>query len=53
MPDPGSSIEGRALGGLGLLLVQQMMDDVEYQRRDGCNVVTLTKSTGAVGAADD
>ena len=51
--DFDSSIEDRALGGLGLFLVQQMMDDVEYQRRDGCNVVTLTKSTVAVGPADD
>ena len=24
--------------------MQQMMDGVGYQRRDGCNVVTLTKS---------
>ena len=49
-PDVDASIEDRALGGLGLFLVQQMMDGVAYQRRDGCNVVTLTKST-AVGEA--
>ncbi len=53
MPNLEASLEDRALGGLGLFLVQQMMDHVEYQRRDGCNVVTLTKSTDAVGAADD
>ena len=52
-PDLASSIEDRALGGLGLFLVHQMMDHVEYQRRGGCNVVTMTKSTDAVGAADD
>ena len=46
-PDIDASIEDRALGGLGLFLVQQMMDGVAYQRRDGCNVVTLTKSTAA------
>ncbi len=44
-PDIEASIEDRAVGGLGLFLVQQMMDSVEYQRRDGCNVVTLTKNT--------
>ena len=43
-------LEERALGGLGLFLVQQMMDGVEYQRRAGCNVVTLTKNTADEGA---
>ena len=47
-PGTKASVEERALGGLGLFLVQQMMDGVDYQRRDGCNVVTLTK-----GTADD
>ena len=46
-PDIAASIEDREVGGLGLYLVQQMMDGVDYQRRDGCNVVTLTKSTAA------
>ncbi len=44
-PELETSLEERALGGLGLFLVHQMMDDVAYQRRDGCNVITLTKST--------
>ena len=34
-----------ALDGLGLFLVQEMMDRVEYQRLHGCNVLTLTKNT--------
>ena len=46
-PDLEAPLDERALGGLGLFLVQQMMDGVDYQRRDGCNVVTLTKSTAA------
>ena len=41
----GSSIEDVDLTKLGLFLVHQMMDDVEYQRVAGCNVVTLTKNT--------
>ena len=39
----GSSIEDADLTELGLFLVHQMMDGVEYQRVAGCNVVTLTK----------
>ena len=44
-PDIDSSLEERALGGLGLFLVQKMMDDVTYQRRDEFNVITLRKNT--------
>ena len=39
------SLEDRPLGGLGLLLVHEMMDAVEYHRVRECNVVTLTKRT--------
>ena len=53
VPDLEPSLDDRALGGLGIFLVQQMMDHVEYQRRDGCNVVTLTKSTEGARASDD
>ena len=44
-PDIESSLEERALGGLGLFLVQKMMDDVTYQRRQELNVITLRKNT--------
>ena len=47
MPELEVSIEDSALDRLGFYLVQQMMDGVDYQRRDGCNVVTLTKNTVA------
>ena len=43
--DFASSIEEINLDELGLFLVHQMMDGVEYQRLGGCNVVTLTKNT--------
>ena len=53
-PDIESSLEERALGGLGLFLVQKMMDDVTYQRREELNVITLRKNTAeqarAIGA---
>ena len=44
-PDVNATLEERSLGGLGLFLVQQMMDDVVYRRADERNVITLTKST--------
>jgi anti-sigma regulatory factor (Ser/Thr protein kinase) len=31
------------VGGLGIFMVKQMMDVVEYCRRNGCNVLTLKK----------
>ena len=47
--DLDASLEEREVGGLGLFLVHQMMDKVEYERVDGCNVVTLTKSMAEGG----
>ena len=46
-PELDASLSERDIGGLGLFLVHQMMDGVEYQRRDGRNVVTLTKRVAA------
>jgi len=43
--DIDAPLDEREVGGLGLFLVHQMMDNVEYERVDGRNVVTLTKST--------
>ena len=43
--DLDASLEDTALGGLGLFLVHQMMDSVDYRREQGCNVVTLVKHT--------
>ena len=44
-PDLGASLEEREVGGLGLFLVHQMMDEVEYERAGDRNVATLTKRT--------
>lgn len=43
--DPGidKPVEERTIGGLGVHFVKTLMDHVEYARRDGKNVVTLTK----------
>ena len=35
--------EERPIGGLGIFLVRQIMDDVNYRRQDGRNILTLTK----------
>ena len=33
----------RQLGGMGIFITRQIMDDVTYQRIDGCNILTMTK----------
>jgi anti-sigma regulatory factor (Ser/Thr protein kinase) len=37
------SAEERPIGGLGIFLVKQLMDTVSYERKDGRNILTLTK----------
>ena len=49
-PDIGASLDERPLGGLGLFLVHQMMDSVEYRREEGRNIVTLKKNKTAASA---
>jgi anti-sigma regulatory factor (Ser/Thr protein kinase) len=43
-PNTNSSLKNRALGGLGVHLVKNLMDRIEYQHKDGKNHVTLRKS---------
>lgn len=43
-PDTSAPIEEREVGGLGLLLVRKLMDDVYYHRGIGRNVLTLIKT---------
>lgn len=38
------SLDEPEIRGLGLLLVNRMMDGIEYQRRANCNIAILTKS---------
>ena len=37
------SIDERPIGGLGIYLVRQLMDELRYQRVDGKNVLSMTK----------
>jgi anti-sigma regulatory factor (Ser/Thr protein kinase) len=41
-PDTTLSIEDREIGGLGTLLVNELVDEVAYRRRNNTNVVRLT-----------
>jgi sigma-B regulation protein RsbU (phosphoserine phosphatase) len=45
-PDIESDIEDRQVGGLGIHLVRNLMDDLSYRRIDGRNVTTLMKRMG-------
>jgi serine/threonine-protein kinase RsbW len=43
-PDVDAPLEERTLGGLGLFLVRQVMDQVAYGRvSEGCNELVMTK----------
>lgn len=39
------SAEEREIGGLGIFLIRQIMNEVTYQRIEGRNVLTMKKST--------
>jgi serine/threonine-protein kinase RsbW len=41
-PDLDIDIEHRAIGGLGVMLVKKLMDDVTYSREDNKNVLKLS-----------
>lgn len=47
--DFAGSLDGRPLGGLGLLLVHQVMDKVEYKRSGDRNILTFRKSIKDTG----
>ena len=42
--DTTLSAEERPIGGLGILLVRQLMDSINYERTDGKNILTLSKT---------
>ena len=42
-PDVTQSAEERPIGGLGIFLVRQIMDDIRYERKEDKNILTLTK----------
>ena len=42
-PNTSLSVEERQIGGLGLLLVSELMDTINYRRENGRNILTLVK----------
>ena len=42
--DTSLSAEDRQIGGLGILLVRELMDAINYERNNGKNVLTLIKN---------
>jgi len=43
-PDTTRSLHDRSIGGLGIHLARTLVDGLEYQRREGKNVLLLRKS---------
>ena len=42
-PDTSLGVEDRPIGGLGIALVRKLMDEVEYERRDGRNRLRMMR----------
>lgn len=40
-PDVTLGIQERSIGGLGIFICKQMMDDIRYKYEDGCNVLSM------------
>ena len=45
-PDLDAALEDRAIGGLGIYLVREMMDELHYSRKDGKNRLAMVKRKG-------
>jgi serine/threonine-protein kinase RsbW len=50
-PDITAGLESRRVGGLGVFLVRQVMDNVRYQRRETMNQLQMTKNLAGVAPA--
>ena len=51
MPDTSLSLGERPLGGLGIHLVRNLVDDISYQRRIDRNVLSVVMNLASVDAA--
>lgn len=41
--NPGIPLEERSIGGLGIVMIKQVMDEVHYNRQNSSNVLKLIK----------
>ena len=51
-PAAEARLEDRRVGGLGVFLVRQFVDELDYRREDGRNHLRLRKRVGARAASD-
>jgi anti-sigma regulatory factor (Ser/Thr protein kinase) len=42
-PDTSQPVEDRPVGGLGILIVKRLMDQIAYERAGGCNRLTMRR----------
>lgn len=42
IPDPEAAMDDRPVGGLGIFLIREMVDDLVYRREEGWNHLTIT-----------
>jgi len=47
-PDTGKPLEERPVGGLGIHLVRNLMDGLEYRRQEGKNVLVMKKKARGI-----
>lgn len=50
-PDTDKSLEDMQIGGLGIVLLRQLMDDISYNHRDGYNHLIMQKTLSAAELA--
>lgn len=50
-PDTDRSLEDMQIGGLGIVLLRQLMDDISYNHRDGYNHLIMQKTLSAAELA--
>jgi len=43
-PDVEAALDERKIGGLGIFLCKQLMDDISYRYENGCNILTMKKN---------
>lgn len=48
-PDLDLSLEEREIGGLGIFLVKENVDGIDYEYKDGQNILTIRKELLAAG----
>ncbi len=48
-PDVGAPLAERPIGGLGILMIKRLVDDVAWRREEGRNILTMTVTVAPEG----